>query len=802
MGSFRNRLFLVIAGVVLAVEAITMVAALRTLENDALARSSDDLEVGERVFRELLSTREQQLATGVRVLADDFGFKEAVATGDADTLQSALANHGQRIRADLVSFVARDGTISASTHRFGGGNNDGAFPYADMLDDSRARSTTARTVLLTEGAYQLVVAPVYAPQLIGWVGVGFEMDDTLAAALKDLTGLEVSFLTFAPLVQATVPASTLAPQYRRTLRERFRTNLPPELATTPTVLDFDTRGDGFLSYAVSITPDSSVVVLLQRSLVEALAGYHRLLEQLLFVFLGTLVIALGVARFVAGGITKPVQRLAEAARRIAGGSYGEPVDVGRKDELGVLANAFNEMQTGIADREQRILHQSRHDALTDLPNRVALHERLAAALQHSTRHGREGAILLVDLRAFKAINDTFGHDTGDDVLRELAKRFVAQSRASDTVARYGGNCYVVLAEEIGASDLQSLAQRIIATVKDPLSLPSAQVRIDLTIGAARFPNTGVDAEGVLRRAEIAMYDARRHGEALGFYREGDDETHLRKLDLMKELAIAIERNELDVVYQPKMDLRTNRITDAEALVRWQHTRFGFVSPGEFVPIAEQSGLMRQLTMLVIRKVAAQIHRWAQKGIDIKVSANLSTIDLADSALPDRITTILHEHGVPVDRLQLEITESALMTDTDSAHGVLERLRAAGFRLSIDDFGTGYSSLAQLKHMPVSELKIDKSFVLGLPGNADDAVIVRSTIELGHNLGLTIVAEGAENDQCLAFLREAGCEYGQGYGISRPISAADFETFLAKRQPLQRPLKADATPEGGLLALQP
>jgi diguanylate cyclase (GGDEF)-like protein len=411
-------------------------------------------------------------------------------------------------------------------------------------------------VPLPEGPFQLVVAPVFAPQLIGWVGVGFTVDDELAAALRELTGLEVSFLTFGQGGRRAVPASTLGPEQRRFLGSELARGLPAELAAAPTVLALDAQSDGYLSYEVTLTDDGAVAALLQRSLTDALAGYHRLLEQLIAIFAGTLVLAVAAARLVAGGVTQPVHRLAEAARRIAGGSYDQPVEIGRKDELGVLANAFNEMQTGIARREQQILHQSRHDALTDLPNRVALHDRLGAALERATRHGRAGAVLFVDLRAFKAINDTFGHDTGDDTLRELAARFVAQSRGSDTVARYGSNCFVVLADEVGEGDLHALGQRLLSAVKDPLALRQAQVRVDLNIGVSTFPDAGIDAEAVLRRAEIAMYSARAQNEPLAFYRAGQDETHLRRLEIMSELSLALERDALDIVYQPKLDLRT------------------------------------------------------------------------------------------------------------------------------------------------------------------------------------------------------------------------------------------------------
>jgi diguanylate cyclase (GGDEF)-like protein len=796
--SFRNRLFVVIAVVVLGIEAFTTFAALRALERDALANSTSDLTVGERVFSELLATREQQLATGVRVLADDFGFREAVATGDFDTIQSVLANHGNRIDADLVSFIRPTHDIEASTHRFSRDADSTRFPFGALLEESSVGGAVARTVLLPDGAFQLVVAPIRAPQLIGWVGVGFSVNDELAAELKELTGLDVSFVTTSPSGALALPASTLASDDRLALVDTVRGAAARELAGSPTTVDL--AASAYLSSAVDLTGDGSIIALLQRSMAEALAAYRRLLDQFLLIFAATLVVAVVAARLVAGGVTRPVDALAAAARRIAAGSYDERVEVERKDEFGVLANAFNEMQRGISEREERILHQSRHDTLTDLPNRTALHERLKAALARTERHGRHGAVLMLDLRAFKAINDTFGHDTGDDALRSLATRLVAAAREADTVARYGGNCFIVLIEEATEAEAGVLAQRLLATVREPLVLERAQVRLDLSIGAVCFPSHGTDVGVLLRRAEIAMYAARESNEALAFYRVGQDETHLRKLELAKELQLALEQDALDVYYQPKLDLTTGRIGQAEALLRWRHPRLGFVSPAEFVPIAERSGLMRPLTVAVLRKVVKDLAAWTARGLDLVVSANVSTIDLVDPHFPERLTRLIAEHRVPASRLTLEVTESALMSDPAGAGAVLERLRAAGFKLSIDDFGTGYSSLAQLKHMPVSELKIDKSFVLGLPDNADDAVIVRSTIELGHSLGLSVVAEGVEHERCMEFLRAAGCDLAQGYGISRPLPREDLLAFLALRAGAS-PARSHTRLQGERLALQ-
>ena len=776
MRSFGNRVFFIVVGLVLAIEAITTFAALHALERDALESSSQTLEVGKRVFSDLLATRERELSRGVTVLADDFGFKAAV-TSDDETLRSVLANHGFRIGADLVAFVTPDGLVEASTHRLAVDTNE--FPIPELLLAGSVRQTSAQVAVLPDGLFQLVVSPVLAPQLIGWVGVGFSIDDAFAADLRSLTGLDVSFVS-VPDEWLNVAASTLPNSTRVALADGFagQSGLS-SLSATDT---FDLDGLPWIGNAMLLerTP-VPVFAVLQQSLYEAMSGYRRLLEQLVAIFLVTIAIAILASRLVAGGVTKPVARLADAARRIAAGDYDKQVEVRRRDELGMLARAFEEMRTGIADREQRIVHQSRHDAMTGLPNRVALIEYIEKAVRRSEseREAGHGALLMIDIVKFKSINDTFGHDTGDDVLRELAERLAAAVRTFDTVARYGPNTFVIVCADVSMNGITDLAGRVLDSVASPLSLPRTSVRLDLSIGVSQFPEHGAEAEKLLRRAEIALHAGRAEDRRVAFYQSGQDEDHLRRLDLIQQLSMALERKELHVVFQPKLDLAAGEVTQAEALVRWLHPRLGSIPPGEFVPIAEQSGLMQALTDVILQKVVEQMAAWSRDGFGLTISANISTIDLRDLKFPDRLIELAHKHGIVCGQLCLEITESALLHDPGSAAQVLARLRSAGFKLSIDDFGTGYSSLIQLKQMPVTELKVDRSFVANLPNSEEDRVIVRSTIDLGHNLGLSVVAEGVEDDETLEILKTSNCDFVQGYGIAKPMEAAAFRDWVLR-----------------------
>jgi diguanylate cyclase (GGDEF)-like protein len=777
--SFGTRIFLVILGLVALIQSVTVIAALDALRNDAIQKANHELEVGQRVFERLLAERASQLSTAVRILASDYGFKEAIATSDMATIESVLANHGARVQADLSAFISADATIVTSTHDFLPGNAPGrpaAFPFAGMLTAAAQGQSATDVVLIPgSGAYQIVVTPVRAPELIGWICIGFVVDDALARAFKDLTNLDVSF---SPASRPVLLASTLGPDVRHAM--------PAALGDAALLdarpVELRVADAGYLTLR-SPLPGSghALVAILQTSMDEALQGFRGLVTKVMVIVAIALALAIAAARLVASSVTRPLRQLADAARRIAGGFYGEPVAMARQDEFGLVSHAFNEMQEGIAEREARIVHQAGHDGLTGLPNRLALRDRIGVALARAARSKQAGALLLVDIVAFKAINDSLGHDTGDQVLQEISRRLSTQARSADTVARYGGNGFVLLLEDVGEPAVRQAARRILDCTAEPLRLPEAQVRIDLTVGICLFPEHGDDAETLLRRAEIAMYAARSAGRTVDLYSIGQDENHLRRLGLLGELAVALEQDQMEIYYQPKMDLRTGHVRQAEALVRWIHPSRGMIGPDEFITLAEQAGLIGQLTHLVLRKVIRQVRQWSSMGVDLAVSVNVSALDLSEEGFTERVMELLREHGVHPSRLTLEMTESTVIRDVNLAREVMRRLRDAGVHFSIDDFGTGYSSLAQLRSLPLHELKIDKSFVLNLTESQEDVLIVRSTIELAHNMGLVVCAEGVESKAAVELLRGLNCDIGQGYCISRPVPAGAFADWLVRHE---------------------
>lgn len=763
-GSFRTRIVALITALVLGAQAVTLLAVLAATDANVRTEATRQLERGARLFDRLLQTRNAQLLETVTVLVQDFGFREAVASGDAATIASALTNHARRIDAANAMLLDPAGSLVASSE----GTDAESLP--SLVARARHEGHLVAIAVFHQHPYQLVVVPVRAPLVVGWVAMGFPIDQPLASELERLTGLDVTFI-------AAEGASTNHRVVASTRRATDRAE-PADLAT----------GE-YLSHAVVLpTMLGHTQALLQRSLADALAPYRTLrLEMLALASIAALLaVVAGVA--IARGIARPVQGLAAAARRIAHGDYHETVDLGASDEFRFLARTFDHMQRGIAEREARIRHQATHDELTGLPNRTLARDRVEGALRRARRHRSRVSLLSLSLPRLRLVDESLGHDVGARTVRAVATAIVARVRASDSVARIGDAHFLVVAERADAAAGGRLARALAAGISRGTEVEGIEILPGVAIGIAVCPEHGDDVEILMRRADIALADAEEGTQEIAFYRDGRDEDQRRRLALVGDLRRAVIDNQLRLHFQPKVGLRGARTLGFEALVRWIHPRHGFMSPDEFIPVAERSGAITVLTGWVLREALRQCRRWRDAGMRVSVAVNLSAVDLRDEALPDRIESLLSSEGVAPDGLVLEVTESAAMHDPVAVQRTLGRLRAAGVRIAIDDFGTGFSSLAKLKEMPLDELKIDKSFVLHLVPGGEDALIVRSTIELAHGMGLAVTAEGVENEACVALLEEFGCDMAQGYHYSRPLTAQDATEWL-RRQTAEPPIGA-------------
>jgi diguanylate cyclase (GGDEF)-like protein len=424
-------------------------------------------------------------------------------------------------------------------------------------------------------------------------------------------------------------------------------------------------------------------------------------------------------------------------------------------------------------------HAALHDPVTELPNRILLYDRLQQAILAAERDAAAGAVAVIDLARFKEVNETLGHHNGDLLLARVGARLTDLLRATDSVARLGADEFALVLRTLRDPHAAvTVVDKALRALAEPITLQGIEIQLEASAGIALHPEHGSDPERLVQRAEAAMQAAKRGSTDIEIYDPECDRGSAGRLTLLGELRRGIGDGSLILHYQPQVDVREGVVTGVEALVRWQHSERGLVPPGEFVPLAEGSGLIRPLTLEVLRQGIERCAGWHRAGLELCLAVNLSARNLLDVQLPDQVAAMLAEHGLPPARLELEVTESTLMSDPLRARGVMARLSEMGIGLAIDDFGTGYSSLAFLRQLPVDTLKVDRSFVMHMHEQEDDAMIVRSTIGLAHSLGLRTVAEGVETEAVLVELRELDCDLLQGFHLSRPLPADELERWLA------------------------
>lgn len=745
---------------------------------------AQELELGDRILRRALEQNRMQLAQSASVLAADFGFREAVATDDADTVLSALRNHGSRLNASTMTLIALDGRVIADT--LYPDKNVRPFPFGPLLDDARQSGQSSGVVVINRRPYQLVVVPVLAPVPIAWVAIGFVMDDMLARDLKELTSFEISIWTRGEQRGWMLNASSSHESERASLpqlvsspEQDWRVLSEVEgpvlnkvegriFARKPRLLKIPLREDW-----------QTMAVLHDGQHARPFAGLHLTLLG----FAGiSVVLCIAGSVVLARGMLQPVTRLTHIARGIRDGDYSQPAGIASHDEIGELARTFDHMREAIAARQGEILRLAYEDTLTMLPNRAMFNDRLQQAINLAQRTGTPLSVLMLDLDRFKYVNDTLGHHVGDLVLREVAARLKALQRKSDTICRLGGDEFAIILPVAEPEHAIRTAGKILSVLEEPIMLKGQPVDVGGSIGIASFPQHSDDPYTLLRYADTAMYAAKSGNTGFAVY-DARFHSHPRDyLSLLGELRRAVEENELLLHYQPKVDLKTGRAAHVEALVRWRHPERGLIMPAEFIPFAEQTGYIKSITRWVIQAALAQCRAWHSKGMDIAVSINIAARDLLSTEFADYLRAQIKEQRVAPEWIYLEITESGFISHAQPAIDVLLPLKKLGVRVCIDDFGTGYSSLAYIRKLPVDELKIDQSFISNMARDKADATIVRSTIELGHNMDIKVVAEGVADEATWAALKLMGCDYVQGYYFSEPLSADGFEQWTKAREP--------------------
>jgi diguanylate cyclase (GGDEF)-like protein len=760
LSSLAGRIVTLFLGLLLAVQLAGFFVIRQSIDGNARAQLADQLQVGERLLGRLLDQNAQSLAQAAALLAADYGFREAVLSDDAETIRSALDNHGARIGASVSALLDTDFKLRVAS----GEGADTLKPLlARLAASAAAKPGTLRQLTLGgAAAYQVVVVPLKAPLAIGWVVMGFAVDQTVASDLQALSNLHLALLTqpagaAAQVAVTTLPANALA-----------------ALASLPEGQSEFEAGGETLETRVAVlarSPAGEIRAVLARSVDEAVAPFRRLQGLLLVItLLGAAVFAVG-SWVTARRVTQPLRALVQASRRLGEGDFDTPLgSAARRDELGELAGAFD----GMREVTRRRLYL---DDLTGLPNRGQFARRLAQAVEAGPV-----AVLMLDLDRIKQVNDKLGYQIGNRLLVRVGERLQAvPACAGGMVARLSGDEFALLLPDVTLEGAEAAAQAVLAALEEPMRLDDSVVDVACGIGIACAPEHAATAESLLSRAEVAMYEAKHRRAGRLTYDPAFDSGSAATLTLLGEMRLALQRGELRLFIQPKLHVLDGQLVGAEALVRWQHPERGLVPPLQFIPFAEETGFIHELSLWVVDEAARLLAPWLAEGLLPRLSVNLSVHDLMKADLVDRLSSRLQRHGVPPQALCLEITESAIMSDPARALQTLQSLKGLGFKLSIDDFGTGYSSYATLKNLPVDELKIDMSFVRSMEKVPKDAMIVRSIIEVAHNLALSVVAEGVENQAIWNQLAALGCDEAQGWHIGKPMPAEQFDAWARARR---------------------
>ena len=479
-------------------------------------------------------------------------------------------------------------------------------------------------------------------------------------------------------------------------------------------------------------------------------------------------------------VFKPITKVTQALKSKAFNKSTSLLLENRTLEISNLIEAFQEMDEKVSQRQGALEHQALHDHLTGLPNRLMLNQHLEYQLLAAKRNNKNFSLLLMDLDHFKDVNDSLGHAIGDILLINTSKRLTEHIRKSDTVTRLGGDEFAILLPEANSSEAELIIKNIINSIEKSFIIDGNTINIGISIGIACFPDDGTDATTLMQHADMAMYVAKRNQIGFSHYDESEDFISSNRLTLITDLRNALDNDSLKLYFQPQVDIDGLTVTGAEALLRWEHPEYGFIQPEKIVELAEYIGIIHQLSIWVLEKAIEQCSYWHQQGEQISIAVNLSVHDLTNTKLCENIDSLLKQYNLESNFLTLEITESGMMENPARSTEILNTLSSMGINLSIDDFGTGFSSLSYLKQLPVNELKIDKSFIMNMDNDESDVVIVQSTIHLGHNLGLKVIAEGIEHEGLLHLAKQLGCDKYQGYLFGKPQNSEQFLKLIQSK----------------------
>lgn len=763
MRSLQSKILILFIFLLLIVQTVSFYLTYQANQQLDNTQLNNRIESAKKLFRTQFDNRSYYLAAFAETAAKDYGLK-SVLNEDRKSFLVALNNHRKRINSDIAIAIDSQGEILAELVTYLADNGDVKVKIGDEqgqafpLPSERYSQEQAQLVELSGQLYQLGMAPIKSgSRVVGWLGFGYLINTQLAKEFAELTDVNIAFLvgeqSNVDLIASSRGADAIEDieQYLSVLQSQQADYI------------FNTLPLGEVS-------QQPLSVLLYQSKADVLAQAGVEWPQLTAVIAMTLLLSVTGAVGIARSITSPIKRLLAQVNAITHGNYDGAVEVDGSIELRKLSNEFNSMTKAIVSREETISFQAFHDPLSHLPNRNSLLKALEARQQA----GEQFLVLQLCVLGAEEVKDTLGYKVGDQLVIEVANR-ILKCNLNLSCYHLGAENFVLLAEQQPAEELVS---KVLSELNMRCQYENVELDLQFAVGGADSSQiNGGDASELLQKTNVALQHAKKEKIPYQHYQTQFDINAMERLFLTNSLKQAIELNELVLHYQPKLSLNNMTISHVEALVRWHHPEKGLIPPDAFISIAEKTGQMAALTRWVTTTAVRQYVAWREQGVDIKVAINISAENIKDKSYADFVIDLKEQFHIVDDAITLEVTEDAVVGDISTATEILCYLREHGFKLSIDDYGTGYSSLAQLKHLPVQELKVDRSFVQHLADDKSDKIIVLSTIELAHNMGLTVVAEGIEDETTLKWLAQQDCELAQGYFISRPLPVDAFDQWL-------------------------
>jgi diguanylate cyclase (GGDEF)-like protein len=742
-------------GIVIA--SLLIIGAVWRSANTLVVQNIDhDILLAEKVFDKVVADRQAVIRSVSKVLSRSFDFRRAVGTGNIPSIEAAFTSYAERLNTNIIALVSLDHTVVA-TH-------SDLFEPGQNVESSLslvAKGQDSGFFVVNNNLVQLNLIRVEIPTLRYYMLIGVDFDSDLLNELKQLVDAEIiiSEAGSNKVIKATLDEGDAQ---RILSSER-----------DPSWVDVTFKDElTYFARQVSIGSgqDLPMAITLAVDVTSSFNAFTRIQLTILAFCLLAILVAMGLSLLLARNVSEPVSKLVKAVNKVASGSYGATLEAPSKlKEITELANAVDSMQASIKSREKHIRYQAEHDVLTGLFNR----NYVEGFFESELKEGRAVQVVAITVIGFRTINDLYGYSNGDNTLKALAERLQRWPGTSARLA--GGEILYISQESLNDDQLETLKH----ILEQPVESNLIAIPVKVAMAIIECPQDAASSEELFRKMNIVTDEAIHSDSWCVRYRTDLEDKYNRRLAITTELkrALASQQNELSMVYQPKVDLRTMKVCSMEALIRWNNSALGFVPPDEFITIAEQAGLIEQVTTWVMQQTIADLAYFRAKGYEFTVAMNLSTQDIQNKVLLRKLVALLTQEGLSPEALELEITESDLVADASLAIENLNELTARGFHFAIDDFGTGYSSLAYLKNLPVTTIKIDKSFILALASDENDQQIVHTVLSLASVFNLKVVAEGVEDVASLEILKEWGCDIAQGYFISRPLNRSDLENWL-------------------------